>query len=450
MPAERFPVLGGLAATNAVPPVSARTYDLDAEAAVLSAVLLRGEAIDEVRALLEPEHFFSEAHRRLFEAACAERDAGRVPDVVTIASRLRAQGRLAQVGGMAYVTEVLNAAPAVEPRRLEAYAKTVRNLWARRRLGILGQRIDARVVHDPADVATLVAQAQASLDELTELLAASEQSARIDAVRDRAFGEIAQSIQAPKRGLRPSGFDRLDRLTGGLHNTLTVIGGRPGMGKTALASCIAIHLARDGRGVYVASLETSQTEVLRRMACAEGRIDLLRAVQHELSLAEWSRLTSAYNDLGTLPIFIDDTPAVRLVELWAKCRRAQLGLAREGHPLACVVVDYVQLMGDPYPGMKREEAVAKNARGLANMARELGVTVLGLRAVEPRRRNARRQAAAALRSSGVRRIRTGRAHRPARLPRCVLPQGRGLSECRRDPNRQTEQRSGGRLCVARV
>ncbi len=209
-------------------------------------------------------------------------------------------------------------------------------------------------------------------------------------MRDRAFGEIAQAIQAPKRGLRPSGFDRLDRLTGGLHNTLTVIGGRPGMGKTALASCIAINLARDGRGVYIASLETSQTEVLRRMAWPPRRVSISSSRRPARAFAP--RVVPADDRLPRSRhpprLFIDDAPAVRLVELWAKCRRAQLGLAREGHPLACVVVDYVQLMADPYPAMKREEAVAKNARGLANMARELGVTVLGLvqlnRAVEAR------------------------------------------------------------------
>jgi replicative DNA helicase len=160
------------------------------------------------------------------------------------------------------------------------------------------------------------------------------------------------------------------------------------MGKTALATCMAVNLARGGHGVYVASLETSEGEVTLRMACSEAGIHLLDAIKRELSHAEWSRLTNAYRDLATLPIHIDDTPALRLVDLWSKCRRVQLAFAREGHPLACVVVDYVQLMADARPGMKREEAVAKNARGLANLARELGVTVLGLvqlnRAVETR------------------------------------------------------------------
>jgi len=257
---------------------------------------------------------------------------------------------------------------------------------------------------------------------------------------------VARTIQDPKRGLRPTGFDRLDRLTGGLHHTLTILGGRPGMGKTALASAIAVNLARDGRGVYFASLETSQTEVLRRMACCEARIDILRAVRCELSHAEWFRLTDAYRQLGALPIFIDDTPAVRLVELWTKCRRAQLALSREGHPLARVVVDYVQLMADPQPGMEREEAVGKNARGLANMARELKVTVLGLvqlkRAVETR--TDKRPQLSDLRESGE-------FEQAARTVLLVYRDAycrkdAAAKKPRRSPHREAKQRARGRHC----
>jgi replicative DNA helicase len=352
--------------------------DLRVESAVLANVMLDAAMLDEVKAFLKPEHFYSEAHRRMFEACDALSDAGAPFDCVSVAAWLRDKERLAQVGGSSYVTEVLTSSPACTAAQTIAHARHVRDRWVRRALAEASLRTKARCDADPAGIEQLVADQRGELEQLAEVLTASEKSARASHLVHRAFAEMQTSQTNDGRGQRPSGFDRLDRLTAGLPVDLMLVAARPGMGKTSLSCAIAMNVAVAGEGAFIASLETRDAELTKRILCAEARVSLLRCRAGMLRDDEWRRMTEAASVFAKLPLWIDDEPSMSVATLWAKARRTKLQLAREGRALGVVVVDYVQLLRAPRAGMKREELVAANARALKSMALDLQCCVLGV------------------------------------------------------------------------
>ena len=388
---------------KATPPLAKRrTIDIDAEAAVVSNIMLDPSALIEVREWLLAEHFSSEAHRRIYEAVCDLSDAGAVIEIVAVASRLREGNRLAQVGGMAYLTEVLNAAPAVSPRHLRAHAQTVRDLAVLRQFAVFADRSASEVENGHTGVEVLLGEARAKLDELSRTVSRSEDSIRVDAVRERVVRELTNAAANAGAGARPTGFDRLDRLIAGLSEELTILGARPGMGKTALATGVAVNVARRGGGVYFASLETSEVPLFTRIVCAEAHVNVQRARLGSLNQTQWQHFLAAAKALEALPLWLDTTGSMSARDLWARCRRQQLELAREGRKLELVVVDYVQLLLAPRSKMPRHEAIAENVRTLKSMAQELKCTVLGLAQLnrEVERRDDKRPQLADLRESG--------------------------------------------------
>jgi replicative DNA helicase len=377
--------------------------DMRVEAAVLSNVLLDNALLDEVNAFLKPEHFHSEAHRRVFEACVALHEHGAPFDGVSVGAWLRNHERLAQVGGMAHLTEIVTASPGCTAAQTVAHARHVRDRWVRRMLAFEAQRTKSRCEADPAGIEQIIADQRGKLDELAGALTASEKSAQAKHVVQRAFAEIESSQGNDGRGQRPSGFDRLDRLTAGLPVDLMLVAARSGMGKTSLACAIAMNVARAGEGVFVASLETRDTELTKRILCAEGRVSLLRCRAGNLRDEEWRRLTAAAKVFATLPLWVDEEPAMTVATLWAKARRTRLQLARDGRRLGLIVVDYVQLLRAARPGiMKREEIVAENVRALKAMALDLECCVLGVAQInrECEKRQDKRPQLSELRESG--------------------------------------------------
>lgn len=354
-----------------------RTYDERAEQALLAYLFQEPESLCEIAFLL-PEHFRSEAHRQVYVSFRSLESSGRAIDIVSVCSELKSSGRLSQVGGMAYITELQNAVPCLGVRHLVTFATTIRNLSVRRSMFAFAIGLRSRVEVDEADEASLLAWANENLTRMTSELGSSEKNDHVSEVKERLIADITTMLRTPGHARRTCGFDSLDELLAGLHDELLVIGARPGMGKTALGCAMAAHIATTTGGVYIASLETNQKTLLLRMACAIERISLHRARAGRLDVNEDIRLMKAIQTLGALPIWIDDTPAQSVLELWAKCKRSHLQLARAGSKLAAVVVDYVQLLRAPRPNMKREEVVSENLRALKAMGQDLSVTVIGL------------------------------------------------------------------------
>lgn len=380
-------VLGGQASgkTTGEPEELKLCIDFESEASIISSVLNDETLLDEVRPFLKPVHIYSEAHMRMYEACCWLRDAGKPIDIVTMATRLRDTDRLGQVGGMPYITTLINSAPALSSSRIKAYAISVRDKAIRRDMKLLSYAAKMRATLEPTAIETIIEQTRAELDKLTLEIGGSEKDATVNAVLKRTANRLGTMSETKGKGQLPSGYDRLDRILGGLSVMLMILAARPGMGKTSLATGMAVNVAgvreEDGslnNGVYFSSMETFDEEAMMRLWCAEARVSVTRARTGMLTKLDWEKLFAAAEFINALPMWIDDEAAQSVAGLWAKCRRADLVLKRKGKKLKLVVADYLQLMKAPRPGMKREEIVAENARMLVAMANDLQCCVVAL------------------------------------------------------------------------
>jgi len=411
-----------------LPSVAGRVppHDLDAEAAVLSAVMLDSLSLDKVLEFLKPEHFYSEAHRRIFEACMELKVAGKPVDVVQVGTWLKDRERIAQVGGMGYLTEVLNAAPAIA--NVGAYGRTIREKARIRQLIATCQRVAAEGYIDYGEAQTFIDGAEQAIYDIARTPESSS-TEHLRTVLKRAFKQLQE---ASSRGDRitgmATGFTRYDDLTAGLHDgDLTIIAARPGMGKTSFALNIAANVAQPrgrelandpntrwedpGHGVVVFSLEMPREQLANRMICSEARVDVGKVRKGYLNQQDWSKLTLAASFVGALPIWIDDSPALSILELRAKVRRLQAEFdepgkdGRAGKRIGLVVVDYLQLMRGRENAASREQEISEISRGLKGLAKELKLSVIALsqlnRAVETRSEKSKRPQLSDLRESGA-------------------------------------------------
>ncbi len=417
---------------RALPVVAGRVppHDLQAEAAVLSAVLLDRDSLDRVLEILQPEHFYSDANRLVYETCRDLASEGTPIDIVSVASRLRDRELIRQVGGASYLGQLVDATPAVA--HVAAHARVVREKWRLRCLIATCQRFAAEGYGD-------VGQTQQFIDEAEQAvydIARTPEASTVHPLKDVLTIAFKQITAAKERGDQitgiPTGFFDLDKKTAGLHKgDLMIIAARPGMGKTALALNIAVNVAapqmvsmpgpadagyedqpqeKPGYAVAFFSLEMPKEQVATRLVCAEARVDLGKLRQGHLSQRDWANLTQGASVLSTLPVWIDDKPALSLLELRAKVRRLQADLGRgaddDQRPgLGLVVVDYLQLMQGRKGVNSREQEISEISRGLKQLAKELEVPVVALsqlnRGVETRGTKDKRPLLADLRESGA-------------------------------------------------
>ncbi len=397
------------AASQDLPPPAGRVppHDLDAEAAVLAAVLLGGDALDRVQELLTPEHFYSPAHRRVYEACLALASESAPIDSVTVASWLKSRERLAEIGGVAFLARLLDAVPSVA--NLESYARLVREKWRVRALISTCQRISAEGYGDVGVVQGFIDDAEQAIYEL----ARTPESSSVAPLREVIVTAFNKIQEAGLRGSRitgiPTGYSGLDALTSGLHSgDLVIVAARPGMGKTSFVLNLAVNVAapaivsdsagnsseQPGAGVVVFSLEMPRDQLATRMVCSEGRVDVGKVRSGALTADDWGNLTRSASFLANLPIWIDDTAAIGLLDLRSKIRRIQADMARNAPPggppatLGLVVIDYLQLMKGRSSAGNREQEISELSRGLKQLAKELSVSVIALsqlnRSVESR------------------------------------------------------------------
>lgn len=409
------------------PPIEGRVppNDLEAEAAVLSAVMLDPSALDKVTDL-KPEFFYSEAHRRIFEACVELRAGGHPVDVLQVGSWLRDRQRLAQVGGTGYLTEILDAAPVVA--NVAAYARTIHEKYRIRQLILACQKVTAQGYVDYGEAQSFIDGAEQAIYNIART--ASKQSVeKLLDVMKKSFKRLNDAVARGDRITGVStGFERFDAKTAGLHEgDLTIIAARPGMGKTSFVLNLAANVAapkkrevdgdpnqnweEPGVGAVIFSLEMPREQLANRLVCCEARVDVSKMRTGFLSPQDWSKLTQAASFLGTLPIWIDDSPGLTLIELRAKVRRLQSEFdqydeqGRKIRKIGCVIVDYLQLMKGRDGVQSREQEISEISRGLKGLAKELEVPVLALsqlnRAVEQRSEKSKRPLISDLRESGA-------------------------------------------------
>jgi replicative DNA helicase len=404
-------------------------HDLDAEAAVLSAVLLSAEAFDQVCDVLRSEHFYSDANRRIYEAIVELHSASRSVDVVTVASFLRDRERLQQVGGTPYHAQLTDAIPAVA--HVEAHAKVVAEKWRVRQLIATCQRFAAQGYGDCGEVQNFIDEAEQAVFDIARI----PESTAVRPVREAIHGAFSILAEAAKRGEGitgvPTGFDKLDRKCAGLHKgDLYIVAGRPGMGKTAFVLNMAVNVAsprrvkaadsndllgggdveQPGWGVGVFSLEMPREQLASRLLGGEARVDISRLRSGNIRQDDWIKLTEAAARVERLPIWLDDTPALGLLDLRAKIRRLKADIERKSEDaptaqgLGLVIIDYLQLMQGRRDANSREQEISELSRGLKQLAKEMSIPVLALsqlnRSVETRS-NDKRPQLSDLRESGA-------------------------------------------------
>lgn len=386
-----------LMAAQSKPPVAgASIYNLDAEAALLGALLIENRAYDDVESIVRPEDFADPLHQRIFEAIGQEIAAGRRASPVTLAPRFADDPGIATFGGPSYLASLTGSGAALFGFR--DFASQIADLAARRRLtGTLGRIIeDASVTSEDGyrSLAEIVDEADAAIVAAVERRETITHDTIGQSI-DRAIARMEEiRANAGSVGAR-TGIDELDELLGGFEpGQVVIVAGRPGMGKTAVACSAALGLARNGHGVGIFSLEMRSEELGMRMVadlCCWRRgqwipFDVIRdgtATEEEFGLMRRAR-----EHVAKWPLDVIDFPSATVARLAISIRRTKRKMAARGQKLEVAIVDYLQLLHPDTPTKSAYEAVSQISRALKAMAKELGVTIVALaqlsRAVEQR------------------------------------------------------------------
>jgi len=368
-------------------PLDLAPHSTDAEEAVLGSLLMNPEAVNEVSTFLDAEDFFNLRHGWIYEAIQRLHERSDGIDTRTLAEELRAQKRLDDVGGEAY----LNWLPTTMPTALhaEVYGHIVERAAIRRRLlGAAGEI--ARLAHDETrDIGQVTEQSEAAVFAVTERKTSRSLVPMRVAVSEY-FDRLEQARLSETKGYGiPTGLADLDKLLGGLQKgDLVITAGRPGTGKTSLLLTIALNAVRIGQArVALFSMEMGREQIVQRATAIETGISSQRLRVGEVSDQEWAQFVQATDSLSRLSLYIDDSAAQSPQQVLAKCRR----MYRE-HGLDLILIDYLQLMnagGRVNRDANRVQEITYISRALKELARELNVPVLAAaqlsRAVEQRK-----------------------------------------------------------------
>ena len=358
--------------------------NIEAEQAVLGAMLIKKEAIVEVQEILQPEDFYRETHRLVYEAMIELSGNDEAVDLVTLTEQLRKSGILEKIGGLPFLTQLANAVPTAA--NVTYHAKIVKEKAELRRLISAATEIAGAAYEDADSVENIMDAAEKKILSV----AGSQNGGAFESMKSivmRTFERI-NVLYESKGGLTglSCGFKDLDKLTSGLQKSdLILVAARPSMGKTAFTLNIASYVGLHGGKVAFFSLEMSKEQLMQRMLCAEGGIDATRLRTGQLDAKEWNRLVETADRLSRAPIYIDDTAGITVMELRSKARRL-----KAEHGLDLIIIDYLQLMqGRPSRnGDNRQQEISEISRSLKALARELDVPVIALsqlsRSVESR------------------------------------------------------------------
>lgn len=367
--------------------------NIEAEQAVLGAMLIDKEAIAKATEVLSADDFYREAHRVIFSAMLELYNKNEAVDMVTVTEILKRDNKLEDIGGIAYITSLANV--VLTAANVKYHADIVAEKSVLRQLVRVSTEIAAMGYEANEDVGTLLDTAESRILEISNRKKKTDFTAINDVLMDSV--QSIESLLQNKGGLTglPAGFADLDKLTSGLHpSDFIILAARPSMGKTALALNIVQNVALrahkviggEPRSVAFFSLEMSKEQLVNRMLCAEAGIDSQRLRVGEMHDEDWTHLWDACDTMSRAKIYIDDTAGITAMDMRSRARRL-----KAEHGLDLIVVDYLQLMQGSgkrtYSGDRQQE-VSEISRSLKALARELDVPVLALsqlsRSVESR------------------------------------------------------------------
>jgi len=372
--------------------------NLEAEQAVLGSMLLEEHAIVQAAELLEESSFYKEVHRKIFAVLLTLYKANIPVDLVTVTEELKKRNLLEDIGGASYLATLTSLVPTAA--NAEHYCRIVKQKAILRHLIRASTQIVGECYEEVTEPDGLLDKAESLIFDIASKKLKRDAVAMKEIIKSSI--ELIDALYQRKgmiTGL-PTGFLELDQQLAGLQPAdFIVVAGRPAMGKSSLALCIAEHVALVQKtGVAIFSLEMSKENLVQRMLCSHARINAHNVRSGMLSTSDWPNLTKAAGKLSEAPIFVDDSPTISILELRAKSRRL-----KSRHDVGLVILDYLQLMSESSYADNRQQEISVISRSLKALARELNVPVIAVSQLSraPERRETFRPRLSDLRESGA-------------------------------------------------
>jgi len=358
---------------------------IDLEQAVLGALMLDGEALSNSIEILRTESFYLNEHQKVFSAIEDLFNNAQPVDILTVTNQLRKNGELKKIGGPSFVSSLTERVASAA--NIEAHARIIAQKYIQRELIKISSKIITDSYDETSDVFDLLSEAEQSLYEVSEGNIRRNYDKMSSLIRNAL--EQIEEVKNKEGGISgvPSGFQDLDKITSGWQNSdLIILAGRPGMGKTAFVLSTARNTSvKFNKPVAIFSLEMSSVQLVNRLIASESGISSEKLRKGNLENHEWIQLNEKITQLSEAPLFIDDTPALTIFELRAKCRRL-----KKQHNIELIIIDYLQLMhaSNNNKSGNREQEISFISRSLKSIAKELDVPIIALsqlsRAVETR------------------------------------------------------------------
>lgn len=344
---------------------------LEAEQSVLGAMLLDKEAISVATEFVSGEDFYREAHKEIFEAVVELFDKGQPVDLITLPEKLKVRNTLEAVGGITYLTNLMNIVPSTH--NVGNYAKIIEEKSLLRKLIKASNEIMSKSYEGPGDISAVIEGAEKAIFDIS-LNRSNQGFVHIKNILNSNFDKIEELyLNKGKITGVSTGFTDLDEILSGLQKSdLVLVAARPSMGKTSfILNMVQQSGIRDKVATAIFSLEMSKEQLTQRIICAEALIDSHKLRIGDITEDEWVKLARAMGPLSEAPIYIDDTPSISMSEMRAKCRKLKIE-----HNLGLVLIDYLQLMSGNGKYDSRQQEISDISRALKGMAKELGVPVV--------------------------------------------------------------------------
>ncbi len=386
------------AITTDIPAGRVPPQNVEAEQSVLGSILLNDQSFSAVVEILHPNDFYRSRHKIIFEVLVDLFDKNEPQDLITTTNLLKDKNQLNDIGGAAYLATLTSIVPVTA--NIASYARIIRQKAVLRNLISVNTEIASRCYEEQGEIDLLVDEAEQAIFDIAGKKS-GQNFTPLKQIIPNAFETIEQLYKRKEliTGV-PSGYHEIDKMTAGLQpSDLIILAGRPSMGKTAFAMNIAQHAALvEKKGVGIFSLEMSKEQLVMRLLSSVGRIDSQRIRTGKLQNEDWPKLTRAVGMLSEAPMYIDDTPAISVLEMRAKVRR----LASQ-YDIGMILVDYLQLMQGRNSNENRTQEISDISRSLKALAKEHKIPVLALsqlnRSLESR--NDKRPMMSDLRESGA-------------------------------------------------
>lgn len=347
--------------------------NLEAEEAVLGAILVNPRCLDKVISTLKPDYFYKPAHKYIYEAILHLTNNSEVIDIVSVSDVLNINQRLELVGGRAFINDLI--LKCISTANVQYYANVIEEKAIKRSLITAGSEITT-AGYDLAPSAESLEKAEKLIFDISSKKTSSDLIPINNLVSD-VYEQISDRYKnKDKKSGVESGFYDLDEMTNGFQKgNLIILAARPAMGKTAFALNIAQNAAlRYNKTIAIFSLEMSKDELVQRLMCSEAEVESQRLRSGNMQASDWEKLVDAMNVLDSAPIYIDDTPGCSLTDIRAKCRR----LAMADKNLSMVIIDYLQLMETSGRETDRNQQISQISRGLKILAKELNIPIIAL------------------------------------------------------------------------